>query len=116
MVLLNDLYFLDFVKLFVDGTDALVRASRNYKITQKDLNALIQVKKWNLLHKNTPQSINRTIKGLKEKFEIYKNDEEICKLINLALKRIIHEYIKKISIYNCFEYFIRKDSSQTFCK
>ena len=88
LVLLNDLHFLDFVKLFVDGTDALVRASRNYKITQKEVNALIQVKKWNLLHKNTPQSINHTIKGLEEKLEIYKNDEEICRLINLALKRI----------------------------
>ena len=28
LVLLNDLHFLDFVKLFVDGTDVLVRASR----------------------------------------------------------------------------------------
>lgn len=35
MVLLTDLHFLDFFKLFVDGTDALVRASRNYKITKK---------------------------------------------------------------------------------
>ena len=88
LVLLNDLHFLDFIKLFVDGTDALVRASRNYKITQKEINSLIQVKKWNLLHKNTPQSINRTIKGLEEKLEIYKNEEEIFKLINLAIKRI----------------------------
>ena len=36
LVLLNDLCFLDFVKLFVDGTDAPVRASRNYKITKKN--------------------------------------------------------------------------------
>jgi len=103
LVLLNDLHSLDFVKLFVDGTDALVRASRNYKITQKEVNALIQVKKWNLLHKNTPQSINHTIKGLEEKLEIYKNDEEICKLINLALKRITlynTRIYKKISMYN----------------
>ena len=103
LVLLNDLRFLDFVKLFVDGTDALVRASRNYKITKKEVKTLIQVKKWNLLHKNTPQSINRTIKGLEEKLEIYKNDEEICKLINLALKRIKlynTRIYKKISIYN----------------
>lgn len=88
LVLLNDLNFLNFVKLFVDGTDMLVRASKYYKITKKEVNALIQVHKWGLLHENTPQSINRTIKGLKEKLEVHKYDEELCKTINLALKRI----------------------------
>ncbi len=88
LVLLNDLNFFNFIKLFVDGTDMLVRASKYYKITKKEVNALIQVNKWGLLHKNTPQSINRTINGLKEKLEIHKNDEEMCKTINLVLKRI----------------------------
>ncbi len=41
-VLLNDLHFLDFVKLFVDGTDMLVRASRYYKITKKEVNTLFK--------------------------------------------------------------------------
>ncbi len=41
LVLLNDLHFLNFVKLFVDGTDALVRGSRNYKISKKEINTLI---------------------------------------------------------------------------
>ncbi|MCQ2970435.1 MAG: hypothetical protein MJ226_02520 [archaeon] len=88
MVFLNDLHFLDFVKLFVDGTDMLVRASRYYKITKKEVNTLIQVNEWGLLHENTPQSINRTIKGLKEKLEIHKDDMELYKTINLVLKRI----------------------------
>ena len=88
LVLLNDLHFLNFVKLFVDGTDMLVRASRYYKITMEEVNALIQVNEWGLLHENTPKSIKRTINGLKEKLEIYKNDEELCKTINLVLKRI----------------------------
>ena len=35
LVLSNDLHFSDFVKLFIDGTDAIVRASRNHKITKK---------------------------------------------------------------------------------
>ena len=39
-VLLNDLHFLNFVKLFVDGIYAIVRASRNQKITKKDVKAL----------------------------------------------------------------------------
>jgi len=40
LVLLNDLHFLDFVKLFVDGTDAIVRASRNNKVTPKEVKRL----------------------------------------------------------------------------
>ena len=69
LVLLNDLHFLDFVKLFVDGTDMLVRASRYYKITKKEVESLIKVNEWSLLHENTPESIKRTINGLKEKLE-----------------------------------------------
>ena len=71
LVLLNDLHFLDFVKLFVDGTDAIVRASRYNKITQKEVKRLILVNKWDLLHDNTPKSINHTIKGLEEKLEFF---------------------------------------------
>ena len=88
LVLLNDLHFLDFVKLFVDGTDAIVRASRNNKITPKDVERLKLMNEWNLLHNNTPKSINHTIEGLEEKLEFYKNDEEMCKTINSILKRI----------------------------
>ena len=88
LVLLNDLHFLNFVKLFVDGTDAIVRASRNNKITPKEVERLKLMNEWKLLHNNTPKSINRTIKGLEEKLEFYKNDEEMCKTINSILKRI----------------------------
>ena len=88
LVLLNDLHFLDFVKLFVDGTDAIVRASRNNKITPKDVERLKLMNEWNLLLNNTSKSINSTIKGLEEKLEFYKNDEEMCKTINSILKRI----------------------------
>ena len=88
LVLLNDLHFLDFVKLFVDGTDALVRASRNYKITKDDVKRLILMNKWDLLHNNTSQSIKHTIKGLEEKLKVYENDEEMCKTINSILNRI----------------------------
>ena len=99
LVLLNDLHFLDFVKLFVDGTDMLMRASRHYKITKNEVKALIQVNEWGLLHENRPQSINRTINGLKEKLKIYKDDEEVYKTINLVLKRVkiynTHIYEKK---------------------
>ena len=102
LVLLNDLHFLDFVKLFVDGTDALVRASKNHKITKKDVKALKLVYEWDLLHNNTHKSVDHTINGLKEKLEFYKNDEEMCKTINYVLRRIKYYNIdiyKKRDIY-----------------
>ena len=103
LVLLNDLHFLDFVKLFVDGTDAIVRASRYYKITPKEVKRLILVNNWGLLHNNTPKSINYTIKGLEEKLEFYKNDEKMCKTINSILRRINlynTDIFSKLDIYN----------------
>ena len=104
LVLLNDLHFLEFVKLFVDGTDALVRGSRYYKITKKELIALIQVHEWGLLHNNAPSSINRTINGLKEKLEIFENDNEMCKTINLVLKRVkIYNY----SVYSKKDIYLK---------
>lgn len=102
MVLLNDLHFLDFVKLFVDGTDAIVRASRYNKITPKEVKRLILVNDWGLLYNNAPKSINSTIKGLEEKLEFYKNDEEMCKKINSILRRINLYYTSiftKLDIY-----------------
>ena len=57
------------LNIFVDGTDMLVRASRYYKITKKEVESLIKVNEWSLLHENTPESIKRTINGLKEKLE-----------------------------------------------
>lgn len=45
LVKLNDLRFLNFTKLFLDGTDALVNGSKHYKITLDEINALKQLKK-----------------------------------------------------------------------
>ena len=101
LVKLNDLRFLNFTKLFLDGTDALVNGSKHYKITLDEINALKQLKKWNILHNNTKNSINRTKLILKDKLEIYAHDEEKLKLINLALKRI--------ELYNIRMYKKRKE-------
>lgn len=104
LVKLNDLRFLNFTKIFLDGTDALVNGSKHYKITLDELNALKQLKKWNLLHNNTEKSVNRTIFGLEGKLEIYAHDEEKLKLINLALKRV--------ELYNIRIYKRRKEFEQ----
>lgn len=104
LVKLNDLRFLNFTKLFLDGTDALVNGSKHYKITLDEINALKLLKKWNILHNNTEKTINRTKSVLEEKLEIYSHDEEKLKLINLALKRI--------ELYNIKIYKKRKEFEQ----
>ena len=65
----------------------LTQSSEHHE-TIKEVERLKLMNKWNLLHYNASKSINRTIKGLEEKLEFYKNDEEMCKTINSILKRI----------------------------
>ncbi len=88
LVKLNDSRFLEFCKTFLDSTDAIVNGSKHYKITLDEINALKQLKKWGALHHNTKSSITKTRNILNEKLEVYTDDEEMLKLINLALGRI----------------------------
>lgn len=96
LVLLNDLKVLNIAKVFIDGTDVIVRGSRHYYIKQKDLKVMTQLNEWNLLHDGSPESIQNTINGLKIKLEEYKDDKEMIKLINHVLRRI---KIYKVSVY-----------------
>ena len=50
LVLLNDLNVFSISKVFIDGTDILIRASRSYWIKQKDLDVMYQLSEWNLSH------------------------------------------------------------------
>ena len=50
LVLLNDLNVFSISKVFIDGTDILIRASRSYWIKQKDLDVMYQLSEWNMLH------------------------------------------------------------------
>ena len=50
LVMLNDIKAFSISKVFIDGTDILVRASRSYWIKQKDLDVMYQLDEWNLLH------------------------------------------------------------------
>ena len=83
----NEEKFLDFSRLFIDGTDALVNGSIHYKITWDEITMLGYAKQWKILHNNRKQSMERFLTELKKKEEFYKNDEEMTKLIKLALKR-----------------------------
>ena len=83
----NEEKFLDFCRLFVDGTDALVNGSIHYKITWNEITMLQYAKQWKILHNNRKQSMERFLNELKKKEEFYKDDEEMLKLICMALKR-----------------------------
>jgi len=115
LVKLNDLRFLNFSKLFLDGTDALVNGSKHYKITLDEVNALKQLKKWNLLHNNDEKSIARSKKGLNEKLVIYAHDEEKLKLINLALKRIELYNIRMYKKRSKFEKLLLERDTKYVC-
>ena len=108
LVLLNDNKLLDIVKLFVDGTDLLVRASKHFRISRKEVKALRLLGKWNLIHDGSPKGIQRTQKKLNEKLNSFMYMGETEDLIKLALKRIkiynnrnykkLHEYEAVMSI------------------
>lgn len=83
----NEESFLDFSRIFIDGTDALVNGSIHYKITWDEITMLGYVKQWKILHNNRKQSMERFMEELKKKEEFYKDDEEMTKLIKMALKR-----------------------------
>ena len=93
LVRLNDINAFSITKVFIDGTDVLVRASRNYYIKQEYLKAMYQLKKWKLIHNGSKKSIKKSLKGLDIKLEEYEDNEEMVKLINLAKRRIkIHKH------------------------
>ena len=83
----NEEKFLDFSRLFIDGTDALVNGSIHYKITWDEITMLQYAKQWKILHNNRKQSMERFMKELKKKQEFYKDNEEMTKLIKMALER-----------------------------
>lgn len=83
----NEESFLEFSRLFIDGTDALVNGSIHYKITWDEINMFMYAKKWKILHNNRKKSTARFINELEKKKKIHKENKEMMKLINMALKR-----------------------------
>ena len=96
LVILNNMNALSISRVFIDGTDAIIRGSRFYFIRQRDLQAMDQINQWGLLHDGSPEEINKTLNELNIKLKEFKNDEEMIKLINLSKRRI---KIFKKSVY-----------------
>lgn len=112
---LNDLRFLNFSKIFIDGTDALVNESKNYKISLDEIKAMELLKKWGLLHNNTKEGIERTRNGLNEKLKVYAYDEEMLKLINIALSRVELYNIRLYKKRNQFKKLLVENNKKFIC-
>ena len=86
LIKLNDYGWLDLAHLFVDGTDALVNASKNYIIHLNEIENVKAIKKLGLIHngkKGSPQQFKLKILSLLQEKDL---DDETCKVLKLALK------------------------------
>ena len=88
LVVLNDNEFLKFVKAFIDGTDALIRGSRYYTITEDVIKSMKWVKSQRLLHNNRKKSMERTRKKLEEMRGYNNHNEEFDKMLDLILNNL----------------------------
>lgn len=86
LIRLEDYGWLDLAHLFVDGTDALVNASKYYIIHSEEIKNVKLIKRLGLIHngkKSSPKLFKEKIIKILQKGEI---DEETKKALKLALK------------------------------
>lgn len=88
IVRLNDYNYVNFIKLYIDSTDALVHGSMNYMINEDKIKAFELLKKYELIHDNTKASIKRLLNGLNEIKKEFPDDEEIEKMIRLVQRNV----------------------------
>lgn len=69
LTILNEMKALSIARVFIDSTDIIIRGSKHYYIKQRDLKAMNLLNKWNLLHDDSPEKINKTLKELKYKIK-----------------------------------------------
>ncbi len=86
LIELNDYGWLDLVHLFVDGTDALVNASKYYLIHLEEIENVKKIKKLGLLHNGKKGSPKRFKHELIKLLESNVFDDETEKVLKLALK------------------------------
>ena len=87
LIRLNDYGWLDLAQLFVDGTDALVNASKYYLIHLEEIENVKKIKKLGLIHNGKKSSPKRFKQKLNKILESEDLDEETEKVLKLALKK-----------------------------
>ena len=84
----NEYDLLKFLHYFVDGTDAIIRGSKFYKIYQIELEAMKFMAEHNLLHNSKEKQMKRSINKLNKLKKQNTDDEEMQKLIGIIIPRI----------------------------
>ena len=88
VVELNDLNYLDLVKLYVDSTDALVHGSKHYIITEFKVEAFEFLDEHNLIHDLTKNSKKRVLEELNNLEKEYDENNENLKYIRLVRRNL----------------------------
>lgn len=84
----NEYDLLKFLHYFVDGTDAIIRGSKFYKIYQIELEAMKFMAEHQLLHNSKEKQMKRSIKKLMQLKKQNTDNEEIIKIIDIIIPRI----------------------------
>ena len=84
IVMFNDYGYINFLKLYIDSTDALVRASRNYILTDKKIEAFKFLNEHDIIHDLSKKSKKRLLEELERIEKEDYCDEKIMKYIRLV--------------------------------
>lgn len=84
IVELNDYGFVNFLKLYVDSTDGLVRGSKNYILTSFKVETFEFLEHHDLIHDLTKNSKKRVLEGLRKLEKEYDENSEEMKYIRLV--------------------------------
>ena len=87
MVRFNDYQYLNFDRIFIDSTDAIVNGSINNTINKKQIKALKQLNEWGLLHNGKRLEIDEMMEKVKDLKDKYENDSDMLELIKVVLKK-----------------------------
>jgi hypothetical protein len=85
LLLLNDYDFLKVNKIIIDGTDALIRGSKFFKLYKSDIEDIKRMEELGLLFKNRTNK-NKIKTRLNYLYEKFKEDKSICELIDKLSK------------------------------
>ena len=86
LIKLDDYGWLDLVHLFVDGTDALVNASKHYVIHLEEIENVKKIKSMGLIHNGKKGSAKLFKEKIIRLLQDDDLDDETVKVLNLALK------------------------------
>ena len=84
VVELNDYGFVNFLKLYVDSTDGLVRGSKNHILTTFKVETFGFLSEHDLIHDLTKNSKKRVLEGLEKLEKEYDENSEEIKYIRLV--------------------------------